>query len=140
MGAPGKMATGFKKLVLVPALKEQKLSVREATAVIAAVFNSIKDALGRHERVELPIGTFTVMQNPAERRAWKFRNVAVYYANRYRVDFLASSELNLAAVAAPPSPPPAKRKKREKKPVNSDMAISAELIVDFIRRNVPPGM
>ncbi len=63
------MATGFKELVLVPALMEPDedvgLTVREARAVIAAVFDSIKDALRRHEQVELPIGTFTVEQNPA---------------------------------------------------------------------------
>jgi hypothetical protein len=43
------MATGFKELVLVPALKEQGLTVLEARAVIDAVLGSIKDALGRHE-------------------------------------------------------------------------------------------
>ena len=52
-------AKGFQELVLIPARTEQGLSVREARAVIDAVFGSIKDALGRHQRVELPIGRFT---------------------------------------------------------------------------------
>jgi nucleoid DNA-binding protein len=70
---------------------------KQARAVIAAVFDSIKDALGRHERVELPIGTFTVLQNPDERRSWRFRKVTVLYAHRYKVEFLPSAKLNLAA-------------------------------------------
>jgi nucleoid DNA-binding protein len=64
-------AKGFKECVLIPALTEQGLSVREARAVIDAVFASIRDALGRHEHVELPIGTFAVLRNPKE-RGWRF--------------------------------------------------------------------
>jgi nucleoid DNA-binding protein len=71
IGALGKMATGFKELVLVRALRKQGLTVLKARAVIDAIFDSIKDALGRHERVELPIGTFTVLQNPDERRSFR---------------------------------------------------------------------
>ncbi len=133
IGALGKMATGFKELVLVPALMEQELTVREAREVIDAVFASIKDALGRHESVDLPIGTFTVLQNPDERRAWKFGEITTLYARRYKVKFLPSAELNLAAAAAPPSPP---RPKRKKEIVKSELTISAELISDFIRANV----
>jgi nucleoid DNA-binding protein len=127
------MATGFKELVLVPALMKQELTVREARDVIDAVFGSINDALGRHERVELPIGTFTVLQNPDERRSWRFGKVTVLYAHRYKVRFLPSAELNLAAAAAPPSP---SRPKRKKEIVKSELTISAELISDFIRANV----
>jgi hypothetical protein len=93
----------------------------------------IKDALGRHECVELPIGNFTVAENPEE-RGWRFGTVVIF--DKYRVDFLPSDELNLAAAAAPPSSPPPKRKKRKKKRVGSELAISAELIVEFIRGNV----
>ena len=132
------MATGFKELVLVPALMEPGpmdvgLTRNEAKAVIAAVFDSIEDALLRHEQVELPIGTFTVEQNPAERRAWKFGKVTTVHAHRYKVKFLPSAELNLAAAAAPPSPP---RPKRKKEIIKSDLTISAELIVKFVRANV----
>jgi hypothetical protein len=95
---------------------------------------SIKDALGRHERVELPIGNFTVVENPKE-RGWKFGTVVIF--DKYRVAFRPSAELNLAAAAAPPSPPPLKRKRRKKKIViKSELTISAELISDFIRANV----
>jgi nucleoid DNA-binding protein len=127
------MATGFKELVLVRVLKEQGLSVLKSRAVVDTVFESIKDALGRHEDVELPIGTFTVLQNPDERRAWKFGQITTLYAHRYKVKFLPSAELNLAAAAAPPSPP---RPTRKKEIVKSDLTISAELISDFIRANV----
>ncbi len=127
------MATGFKELVLVPALSKQGLSVLKARDVIDAVLESIKDALGRHESVELPIGNFTVVENPEE-RAWKFGTVVLF--DKYRVDFLPSDELNLAAAAASPSPPPPKRKKRRKKRVGSELTIAAELIVEFIRKNV----
>jgi nucleoid DNA-binding protein len=126
-------AKGFQERVLIPALRKQGLSVLKARAVIDAVFGSIKDALGRHEQVELPIGTFTVLQNPDERRSWRFGKVTVLYAHRYRLKFLPSAELNLAAAAAPPSSP---RPKRKKKIVKSELTISAELIVDFICKNV----
>ena len=131
------MATGFKELVLIPALMEpgpgRGTQCRKARAVIDAVFDSIKDALVRHEQVELPIGTFAVLENPKERRAWKFGQVTVLYAHRYKVEFLPSTELNLAAAAAPPSPP---RPKRKKEIVKSELTISAELIVKFVRANV----
>jgi nucleoid DNA-binding protein len=123
-------AKGFKERVLIPALRKQGLSVREARAAIDVVLGSIKDALGRHECVELPIGRFTVVENPEE-RGWRFGTVVTF--DKYRVDFLPSAELNLAAAAAPPSPPPPKRKKKR---VGSELAISTELIVDFIRENV----
>jgi nucleoid DNA-binding protein len=132
------MATGFKELALVPALRKQGLSVLKARAVIDAVFDSIKDVLGRHEDIELPIGTFIVERNPEQRRAWKFGQVTVLYAHRYRVDFLPSNELNLAA-AAPPLLPDPKRKRRKKKLTGSELTISAQLIVEFIRQNVPSG-
>ena len=69
------MATGFKELLLIPALRKQGLSVLKARAVIDVVLDSIKDALGRHECVELPIGTFAVFRNPQE-RGWRFGGVA----------------------------------------------------------------
>jgi nucleoid DNA-binding protein len=126
-------AKGFKERVLIPALRKQGLSVREARAVIDAVFGSIKDGLGRHESIELPIGNFTAVENPERRGAWKFGKPTVLFAHRYKVEFLPSAELNLAAAAAPPSPPPPKRKKKR---VGSELAIAAELIVEFIRENV----
>jgi nucleoid DNA-binding protein len=126
-------AKGFQERVLIPALRKQGLSVRGARAAIDAVLGSIKDALGRHERVELPIGTFTVVENPKE-RGWRFGTIVIF--DKYRVKFLPSAELNLAAAAAPPSPPPQKRKKKR---VGSELTIAAELIVEFIRKNVPPG-
>jgi len=66
---------------LIPALTERGLTVREARDAIDAVFDSIKDALGRHERVELPIGSFAVVQNPKE-RGWRFGKVEVFARNR----------------------------------------------------------
>jgi nucleoid DNA-binding protein len=126
-------AKGFKERVMIPALSKQGLSVREARVVIDAVFGSIKDALGRHECIELPIGSFTVLKNPKE-RGWRFGKVVTF--DKYQIAFLPSAELNLATAAAPPSPPPPKRKKRKKKRVGSELTISTELIVDFIRENV----
>jgi hypothetical protein len=73
------------------------------------------------------------LQNPDERRAWKFGQITTLYAHKHRVDLLPSAELRLAAAAAPPSPPYTKRKK---KIVKSELTISAELIVEFIRKNV----
>jgi nucleoid DNA-binding protein len=129
-------AKGIRERVLNPALRKQGLSVRKARAAINIVFDSIQDALACHARVELPIGTFTVLPNSKE-RGWRFGKVIDI--PKYRVKFLPSHELKLAAAAAPPSPHYPKRKKREKKPVKSELAISTELIVDFIRKNVPPG-
>jgi nucleoid DNA-binding protein len=123
-------AKGFKERVLIPALTKQELSVREARAVIDSVFGSIKDALHRHERVELPIGRFDVLRNPNE-RGWRFGKVTTFAG--HRVNFLASAELELAVAAAPPSPP---RPTRKKKLVKSELTKSAELIVEFIRENV----
>jgi hypothetical protein len=77
-----------------------------------------------------------VSHNPEKRRSWRFGKITTLYAHRYRLKFLPSAELNLAAAAAPPSPPPPKRKK---KIVKSELTISVELIVKFIRKNVPPG-
>jgi nucleoid DNA-binding protein len=124
-------AKGFQERVLIPALREQGLSVREARVVIHAVFGSIKNALGRHESVELPIGSFAVSRNSKE-RGWRFGTVVIF--DKYRVDFLPSAELELAVAAAPPSPPRPERKKKL-----SELTISAELIVNFIRQNVQPG-
>jgi nucleoid DNA-binding protein len=118
---------------LNPALRTQGLSVREERSVINVVFYSIRDALVRHERVELPIGTFTVLPNPGG-RGWRFGKVVTF--DKYRIKFQPSEEMKLAAVAAPPSQHYPKRKKREKKPVKSEPAISTEFIVDFIRKNV----
>jgi len=129
-------AKGFQERVLIPVLRKQGLSVREARAVIDAVLGSIKDALSRHESVELSIGNFIVVQNPERPGAWRFGKPTVLYAHRYKVEFLPSDELNLAAAAAPPSTPPPKRKKRKKKRVGSELTIATELIVEFIRDNV----
>lgn len=143
IGALGAMtAKGIRERILVPALTEQGLNVRKSRAVIDAVVDSIKDALFRHECVELPIGSFTVNQNPEKRRSWRFGKVTVLYARRHRVDFLASAELELAVATAPPSPPPKKRKSRKKSKesketlVKSELAISTEIIVGFVGRNV----
>ena len=56
----------------------------------------------------------------------------IYY---YRIR-QPGTELNLAAAAAPPLPP---RPKRNKEIVKSELTISAELIVEFIRKNVHDG-
>lgn len=80
------MAKSFKELVLIPALTEQELTVREARAVIDAVFGSIKDALARHERVELPFGSFSVERNPEEQAQ---RSGQIIEQRKYQVDFAA---------------------------------------------------
>jgi nucleoid DNA-binding protein len=130
-------AKGIRERVLNPALRKQGLSVRKARPVITAVFDSIKDALARHERVELPIGTFTVVQN-SKKLGRRFGKVIAI--PKYRIKFQPSDEMKLAAAAAPPSPPVPKRKRRKKKEiVKTELTISTELIVEFIRKNVPPG-
>jgi nucleoid DNA-binding protein len=118
-------AKGIRERVLNPALRKQGLSVRKARLAINAVFDSIRDALARHERVELPIGTFAVLPN-SKKRGYRFGKVIDI--PKYRVKFLPSDELKLAAAAAP---------LRKKKLGKSEIA--AELIVDFIRKNVHPG-
>ena len=131
------MATGFKELVLVPALMEAETHRSRGKGRHRC---RLRFHQGRAwvvtKHVELPIGTFTVLQNPDERRAWKFGEITTLYAHRYQVKLLPSTELNLAAAAAPPSPP---RPKRKKEIVKSELTISAELIVEFIRKNVPQG-
>jgi nucleoid DNA-binding protein len=93
-------AKGIRECVLNPALRQQGLSVRKARVAINIVFGSIQDALARHEQVDLPIGSFTVLRN-AKQRAWRFGKLVIF--DKYRIEFLPSDELNLAAVAAPPS-------------------------------------
>ncbi len=132
-------AKGFKELVLIPALTEQELTVREARAAIDAVFASIKEALLRHERVDLPIGNFTVVENPKEHAR---RSGEITELRKYRVEF-----------AAPPSPLPKRQKKLTKieptepteptkteptksEPTKSEPTTAAQLIVEFIRENV----
>lgn len=130
-------AKGFKERVLIPALRKQGFSVRKARDVINAIFGAIKDALGRHEPVDLPIGSFSVVENPEKRRSWRFGKVTTLYAHKYRAVFLASPELDrAAAAAAPEAAPRVKRKKRKKKRAGNELDISTELIVEFIRKYV----
>ena len=78
-----KHALQFQECVLIPALRS-----------IDAVFGSIKDALLRHEHVELPTGTFAVLRNPQE-QARRFGTVIVL--RKCRVDFMTIDELNRRA-------------------------------------------
>jgi nucleoid DNA-binding protein len=137
------MAKGFKELVLIPALTEQKFTSREARAVIDAIFDSVKDALRRHESVELPIGNFAVLQNPQERAQ---RSEKVIELRKYQVDFLPSNAPELAVPAVPPSLPRPQRKKKliqreppKSEPTKDELTLSAELIANFIRSNVQAG-
>jgi nucleoid DNA-binding protein len=119
--------------VLIPALTEQGFTVREASSVIDVIFESVKDALLRHEHVELPIGMFEVMTN-AKRRIWRFGKVII--RSKYRVVLLPDAELQLAAAASPGSPHRPERPKRKKKVIKSELDICVELIVDFVRRYI----
>ena len=70
-----KTRKGFKHQ-LVAALVEQGFSFREADQVIAAMLEAMKEALQRHESVQLPFGKLVVAKKPPTRR-WRFGRVVV---------------------------------------------------------------
>jgi nucleoid DNA-binding protein len=86
---------------------EQELTVREARAIIDAIFGSIEDALARHESVELPIGIFSVWRNPQERarrfgKVIELRKCRFYWSRRViPVAVYASAMLQAKKTLAP---------------------------------------
>ena len=71
-------------------------SSREARRVLNIVFDVIKDALRRHENVDLPsFGTFSVVRNLVRpyRRWWRGRRRPTeFYHKQFRVEFVPRQE------------------------------------------------
>src|ERR1039457_6250058 len=76
------------KRTLALVLREHGVSWRKARRIIDVVFDSIKEALKRHETVDLPFGTFSVVkEGRTPQRCWRLGRVRVVYRKRYRVVF-----------------------------------------------------
>ena len=79
---------GFKhKLVLD--LREKGFSHREATAIVTVIFDSMKQALKRHEPVELPFLILYLKKNP-EGRAYRFGKL-VRLRKKYSVSCVSTT-------------------------------------------------
>lgn len=69
-------------------LASKGFSWEEAHSFVNLVFDSIKEALTRHEVVDLPFGRFSVVkQSRSPERCWRLGRVRVIYRKRYRVVF-----------------------------------------------------
>jgi nucleoid DNA-binding protein len=69
-------------------------SYRLAQKITNTVFDEIKAALKRHEVVELPFGTFRVVETPQqEHRRWRFGQPQAVFRRRYRVVFEPSERM-----------------------------------------------
>jgi nucleoid DNA-binding protein len=85
------IGTGFKQQMAWE-LTQKGFTFREALAAVDAVFESIKEALQRHEDVHLPFGTLRVMGNDGPRREWRFGKVIVTNRSPYTVVFEPTAE------------------------------------------------
>ena len=64
-------------------------SYRAARKIVNLIFDEIKAALKRHEDVELPFGTFRVVERGQRpHRRWRFGQPQSVFQQRYRVAFL----------------------------------------------------
>ena len=64
-------------------------SYRAARKIVNLIFDEIKAALKRHEDVELPFGTFRVVERgQRQHRRWRFGQPQSVFQQRYRVAFL----------------------------------------------------
>ena len=78
---------GFKHQIAL-ALIDRGCTWRQAHKAVDLFFHSIKVALRRHETVDLPFGTFSVVPVPQRRhRRWRFGQPQEVFRKRYRVVF-----------------------------------------------------
>ena len=64
-------------------------SYRAARKIVNLIFDEIKAALKRHEDVDLPFGTFRVVERGQRpHRRWRFGQPQSVFKLRYRVAFL----------------------------------------------------
>ena len=64
-------------------------SYRVAQKIVNLIFDEIKAALKRHEDVDLPFGTFRVVERGQRpHRRWRFGQPQSVFQQRYRVAFL----------------------------------------------------
>jgi nucleoid DNA-binding protein len=64
-------------------------SYRAARKIVNLIFDEIKAALKRHENVDLPFGTFRVVERGQRpHRRWRFGQPQSVFQQRYRVAFL----------------------------------------------------
>lgn len=81
--------------LLTRALVDQGCSSEAARVIVNLIFDAIKNALKRHETVELPIGTFKVVKNRVRPyRMWHFGRPIEFYRQPYRVEFTPSREMD----------------------------------------------
>lgn len=73
---------------LVDAVVKTGLTIREARAVVSVVFGSISNALEDGETVQLPFGTFEVVEQPRPpKRGWLLGRVRVTYKKQKYIRF-----------------------------------------------------
>jgi len=66
-------------------------SYRAAKKIVNLIFDEIKAALKRHEDVDLPFGTFRVVERGQRpHRRWRFGQPQSVFKQRYRVAFFTS--------------------------------------------------
>lgn len=75
-------------------LMDLGFSERKARQVVREIFSAIREALERGEKVELPIGTFEVLEHKRQPfRTWALNRIRVTYKKR-RKFIRFSGELN----------------------------------------------
>jgi nucleoid DNA-binding protein len=74
-------------------LQKRTLTFRKARQVVAAIWESIKDALKRGEDVETPLGQFHVVKRPAPRTRFRLGQLQHLYRRRKKVVFTAAREV-----------------------------------------------
>lgn len=72
-----------------------QLTWDEQNVIARCIVDSIKAALKRGEEVDLPIGTFRVVETPQrEHRRWRFGQPQTVFKQRYRVVFEPREEID----------------------------------------------
>ena len=86
LGRAGRPPRSKHEIALV--LMEHGFTWRQAHRAVDLFFAAIKTALRRHETVDLPFGTFSVVPVPQRRhRRWRFGQPQEVFRKRFRVVF-----------------------------------------------------
>lgn len=75
------------KTDLITSLMEKGYTKKRARGIVNIIFSGIKEALERHETVDLPFGSISVRASPRPRRVWSLNRPQTYYQKRYRIWF-----------------------------------------------------
>ena len=84
-------STGREYLALE--LQKRGFTFRKARQVVDAIWESIKEALQRGEKVETPLGRFEVKERPKPRKRWRWDKLQRLYRRRKEVVLTAAKEV-----------------------------------------------